>query len=459
MAGIGFELKKAVHETSYLNTIRGYMYAAIISSGPWLLSVLSLSMLGVVSIIFLPQEQRNLFAATATHSFAISLITTGFIQMVVTRYLADKLYVHDTGALAPAYVAVLLATSLVQAVLINLLMLRTSTPVDYRLATTALYIAVSGIWFSMIFLSAARDYISIVAAFVVGYLVSFLVAVFLGSRFGTSAFLAGFASGQVLLLALLSSRVFSEFESKQSVSLSTFTYIKRYPSLLIVGVIYNLAFWVDKISFWFSPEGVNVGGFLPVFPAYDTSFFLASLTIVPAMAIFIVNIETDFYNHYKGFYAAIANKQSWREILAAKEGMYQSLRKSYLTLVKVQIMIALLAIALTPLIMNLLGIPTSYWYIFRVAVLAIAVQVFLLITVLILLYLDLRGSVLIISSVFLATNVIFTLISIQFGYAWYGYGFLYASLISLIVALALLGNRFRQIEYLTFTRQPLNPGD
>ncbi len=85
------------------------------------------------------------------------------------------------------------------------------------------------------------------------------------------------------------------------------------------------------------------------------------------------------------------------------------------------------------------------------------VQVFLLVTVLLFLYLDLRGSVLIITGAFLLCNTTFTVLTIIGGYAFYGYGFLYASIISLLLAFILLDNRLRHLEFLTFVRQPLNP--
>ncbi|SRR5579884_1471961 len=457
MAGIGFELRRAVHEASYLNAIRGYLYAAVISSGPWLLAILTLSLLGVVSLGFMPQESRDLFAATTTHAFAISLITVGLVQMLVTRYLADRLYVNDLTAVAPTYVSVLVLSSLLQCMLMHLLLARTALPWDYRLPAVALYVAISGTWLSMIFLNAARDFVSIVLAFAIGFAVSFAGAIVLGPRFGPSGHLTGFAAGQVLTLALLAMRVLVEFPADGSFTLAAFAYLRRFPSLLAIGVLYNLAFWADKIVFWFSHEGVDVGSYLRVFPLYDTSFFLASLTIVPALALFIVRIETAFYEHYRAFYAAIANRRGWRDIAAAKEGMLKALPGTYLTLFKIQGAFALLTIGLTPTIMGALRVPPSYWYIFRVAVLAISVQVFLLVTVLLLLYLDLRGSVLIVSSLFLAANVVLTLLTLHLGFPYYGYGFLYASVIALVVALVLLDNRMRNLEYLTFTRQPLIP--
>lgn len=457
MAGIGFELKRAVHEASYIGTLRGYLYAAVISSGPWLLSVFTLALLGLISVAFLPSQARDLIAATATHSFAISLITTGFIQLFVTRYLADRLYLNDTEAVVPTFVSVLTLSSIVQFVVMALLLSRLSTPLDYRLPAIALYVGVSGIWLAMVFLSAARDYLAIVSAFVIGYAVSFIVALSLGRLLGPSGYLAGLATGQVTLLALLIARVLAEFEAKESFSLTVFTYARRYPALLAIGVIYSVAFWIDKIAFWYSPEGVSVNSVLNVFPPYDSSFFLATLTIVPALAIFVVNIETDFYNHYRDFYQGIMNKRGFGEIVAAKDGMVRSARASYVTLFKIQGAIALLVIAFAPSILGALGTPQSQWYMFRIAVLAMGVQVFLIHTLMVLLYLDLRGSVLIVSTVFLVSNLAFTVGSMQLGYAFYGYGFLYASVLSLVVAVPLLRNRFDRLEYLTFTRQPLIP--
>ena len=70
------------------------------------------------------------------------------------------------------------------------------------------------------------------------------------------------------------------------------------------------------------------------------------------------------------------------------------------------------------------GIPQEYWDTFRAVVFSMSGQVFLLFTTLILLCLDLRGSVLIISSVFLATNLGFAVLTILLGHQYYGYSFL-----------------------------------
>ena len=50
MAGIGFELRKILSKDSYTSTMRAYLYAGLISSGPWVLSIISVMLIGVLSL-------------------------------------------------------------------------------------------------------------------------------------------------------------------------------------------------------------------------------------------------------------------------------------------------------------------------------------------------------------------------------------------------------------------------
>ena len=45
MAGIGFELRKILSRDTYTATLHAYVYAGLISSGPWVLSIISVSVI------------------------------------------------------------------------------------------------------------------------------------------------------------------------------------------------------------------------------------------------------------------------------------------------------------------------------------------------------------------------------------------------------------------------------
>jgi polysaccharide biosynthesis protein PelG len=243
------------------------------------------------------------------------------------------------------------------------LLFSTNLPLSYRLSAVTLYVAVSEIWIAMIFLSAARDYFSIALSFAVGYLVSFVAAIGLGADFGAHAYLMGFAAGQVLTLGLLTARVLTEFETTEFFNFEFVGYFRRYPALIGIGFFYGLALWVDKIAFWLSPQGMDVGTYLKIFPPYDTIFFVASLvSFVPALVMFTVHLETDFYEYYKRFYATIQDRGGLVKLLEAKEGMARSIRTSYLALLKVQSGLVLLVVTLLAPIMHVwAGVPAVHY--------------------------------------------------------------------------------------------------
>ena len=89
MAGIGFELKKILDRQSFLSDLTAYMYAAMVSSGPWLMSILSLAVLGVYHNSQPRHIHHELFQATVVYTYAFSLILVGVVQVVATRFMAD----------------------------------------------------------------------------------------------------------------------------------------------------------------------------------------------------------------------------------------------------------------------------------------------------------------------------------------------------------------------------------
>lgn len=50
MAGIGFELRKLLKKQTYGGLLQAYAYAGIISSGPWVLSIVGILLIGVFSL-------------------------------------------------------------------------------------------------------------------------------------------------------------------------------------------------------------------------------------------------------------------------------------------------------------------------------------------------------------------------------------------------------------------------
>ena len=95
--------------------------------------------------------------------------------------------------------------------------------------------------------------------------------------------------------------------------LVSFDFLGRqsYLSLALTGFFYNLGVWVDKFVFWANPLVSDpVIGPLRASIIYDIPIFLAYLSIVPGMAVFLVRVETDFAESYDAFYHAVRSGDS-----------------------------------------------------------------------------------------------------------------------------------------------------
>jgi polysaccharide biosynthesis protein PelG len=88
--------------------------------------------------------------------------------------------------------------------------------------------------------------------------------------------------------------------------------------------------------------------------------------------------------------------------------------------------------------------------IFRLGVLGSFFQVLILFATIILSYFDCRRTNMWIFVFYLATNTLFTLITIQMGYSYYGYGFFLASALTFFLAAALLLSHVRKLPYHAF---------
>jgi uncharacterized membrane protein len=95
--------------------LEGYLYATVISSGPWVLSVLCLAGLGHLLLTAGAPSPLICFSGSAlVYCYAFSLIVTGPIQMVTTRYLADCYYVENEKITVPCLCLPLGLTLIVQ---------------------------------------------------------------------------------------------------------------------------------------------------------------------------------------------------------------------------------------------------------------------------------------------------------------------------------------------------------
>ncbi len=86
MAGIGFELKRLItHEGGLLSRIRGYAIASLVSSGPWIVTILGLLFAAGLALFYLAKRGGFELAGPAIPMILIALVVLGLLGVVVAR--------------------------------------------------------------------------------------------------------------------------------------------------------------------------------------------------------------------------------------------------------------------------------------------------------------------------------------------------------------------------------------
>jgi uncharacterized membrane protein len=451
MAGIGFELRKLLRRDDLLGILQGYGHSALAATGPWLLTILTLAGIGFLGRNQIQPDDLLEFRLIVIYNFALSLVMTGPVVMVATRYLADAIYakkVDGAPSMMLGYMMIIFGIGCVTVVPFYFFYAKLSHTVAV-LAIVNFFI-VSAIWLITAFLSALKNYSDITRSFAFGTGAALISAALLAHFGSTAAMLLGFSLGLGLVLFSLIARVFAEYPYPVTNPFQFGRYFKKYWQLALSGLVYNMAIWVDKWIMWFAPQRERLRSGLIMYPDYDSALFLAYLTIVPAIAAFVMIVETDFFENYLRFYRNIENHASYPEIARAQEGIIASILRGSRTLIVLQGSICVATIILSPKLFSLLRIDFSQIGMFRIGVLGAFFHTLLLALTIVLSYFDLRTMTLKIHIFFLVTNAFFTYVTMQMGFSYYGFGYFISALATFALAFLAVAHYAGRLTYQTF---------
>jgi polysaccharide biosynthesis protein PelG len=456
MAGIGFELRKLLRRDSLLGMMQAYAYAGIISSGPWVLSILGILVIGLMSVsIVVPGFLITQFQVSVTYLIAVSLVLTGIVQLAFTRFTADRLFEKRRDMILPNFNGLLLAVTVVSGGLgmLAILLLFPGESLLYRLLMLTGFVTVSNIWVATIFLSGMKEYKAILILFGVGYSATVLLALLM-RRLGLEGLLAGFVLGQFVLLLGMIILILRNYPSSRFISFDFIDKRYLYPTLVAVGFFYNLGIWMDKFMFWlYSSTSQPIIGPLRASVIYDMPVFLAYLSIIPGMAVFLVKMETDFVEYYDRFYDAVRSGGSLEYIEEMRNEMVYIVRQGIYQIVKIQTLVVLILLVSGDALLDFLKISDLYLPLFFVNLVSASLQVVFLGLLNVFFYLDKRRVVLFLTAGFVFLNGTFTMVTLALGPKFYGYGFALALLVIIMAAMYLLDQKLDSLEYDTFMLQ------
>ena len=454
MAGIGFELRKYLDEDSFSGTLKAYGFAGLISAGPWVLSILGVMLIGIVALSQkVGGREVEQFTTSVTWIMGSSLILSGLLQLVFTRFIADRLFEGRDHLINPNLFGALLLTTLVSGVLGLLLLITVfNESFSYEFLMLSNFVTLNNVWIVVIFVAGLKKFKLILYSFAAGYATTVCLSILL-IPYGINGLLGGLLAGHAVLLFTMLAVVLPEAPVVNTVRADFLRRKQIFPVLIFVGLFYNLGIWIDKLMFWTFPgTSEAVIGPLRASLIYDLPIFLAYLSIIPGMAVFLLRIETDFAEAYDGFFNAVRGNASLQEIETLGNEMILAVREGIFQIIRVQGITVLVLYMLGPKIIAWLGISDKFIHLYYIDLIGVAAQVLMLAVLNVLFYLDRLSDAFWLTLTLLISNAAFTWITLQMGPMYYGYGFGLSMTLTAFVGIFLLSSELENIEFRTFMR-------
>jgi uncharacterized membrane protein len=458
MAGVGFSLRALGRGPGYAGLLRLYGAAALVSSGPWLLSVAGLLLIGLLGRQF-SADARSVerFQVCVTWLLASSLVLSGPLQLQLTRYVADQVYLRRPERITPNLFGalVVMSSAALFAAAAAAYWFR-GEALGFQLLLALGFVTLCNVWIVTCVLTGLRRHGPVLWSFGVGYGVMLALCPVL-ARFGERGLLGAFVAGQASLLLVGLRAITRELGFSEPIAWGCLQRQAIRVDLLLVGLFYNLGIWADKLVFWLNPASSRqVAGFFRASDVYDLPVFLAYLTIVPGMAVFLVRIEADFAERNAAFYTAIRDGAPLVRIMPLLGAMTDAVRTALADIARTQLGAMLVCLWVGPWLLAAFHISELHLPLFFVDVLGVLLQVLLLTAISVFFYLDRCRLVAKLTVLFSITNALATWVSYQLGPRYYGWGFVFAAALTLAVALAALDRTLRFLLRDTFLLQPVS---
>jgi uncharacterized membrane protein len=456
MAGIGFELRRLGKRDEILGPVAAIAHAAVVAAGPWLYTVIAILLIGEAAGPVIGEEALATFRVLVVYVFSLSLAGTIPVAMVGTRVLADGLYRRQYEDIRALYALTLLGgagATLALSCGVFLVILKT-TP-DVALVGIAAAQAVSMVWVGLAFCGAVRDYLQVTLAFVSGLLAAVGLAVVAALHgLGPVAMTWGFATGFLIVFLWLTARFAATFpapcHSLTAARAAFWARLRGSPSLAIGALAGGLSVWADKWIIWASGYGERVDAGLIHAPLYDGPMFIASLTVVPALALFVTSLETTFFDRYRTYFLSIDNHATLKTIRAQAEILERETIRTLAGIMVVQTALCIIVVLTAPAIVQAVGLEFRQIGTLRMGTVGALFQYLFMSCSALLIFFDATRIYAVLQLAFLISLAGLTLVLSRLGTSTLGAGYMAACIVAGFTSLFALLRVLKSIDFRVF---------
>ena len=359
MAGIGFELRKAIVSPRGPKRSGGYFSAAFTCFGGMLIGIILLSLIQfAANRAGISQSTRDLFMSYITNAMFISMLASSVLSQVVSRYVSDMLYEGLYEAIMPSLIGCVLLTLAIGGIVFFSMILASALPVIDAIALMLLFATLCLCWVLMNYISLLRDYQQITLAFVAALIIAGMAVLLFSflSWMKPTAMLLILIIAYSTVDALLFRALYRGFPVDDGGIFDFLKWLKRNPALSATGLLMELGllghFW---LTWYLSAQGIHMQGLFVCSPSYDFPAIIAYFCTIPAMVYFIAVFETDFYEHYHEYLSQLTDGRT-SAVDHARNEIISSIRRGIRNFSAIQIISCLLFITIGAKLLSVLNI-------------------------------------------------------------------------------------------------------
>lgn len=354
MAGIGFRLDKIMRSGRLGPASAAFGYGVVLAAGQWLIAVIGIAAISVVAAGRLDQALIVDFRVVVVFAVMLAMIAVAPVVLSATRLVSDALFDERPQEVPSVLIGAIVIAS-VLALVLGAVVLFGVMRLEVWFGASALLLVTlfAQLWVIAGFAGAVQQVGWVTAAYVLGGIMSIIGAVWAGFA-GNSALhmVLGYSLGLGLTVGLLLLRVLMAFpfpmpELGRSLT-AALAAMRLFWPLSTGALAVALGLWVDKWIVWGSALGLRAPSGLVHSPAYDAAVFFGLLSMIPGLALLVIQLETRFYAEFRGFITGILAHAPLHEIEAAAERFCGSTLSRLHRVLGLQAAISLALIALCP---------------------------------------------------------------------------------------------------------------
>ena len=428
MAGIGYELKKIFKEGSITRLASGIAYSTVVTIGPTILvigTILSLYMLlGLVSVSY---YERELLSSTILYGFIFSLLFTAPFNGIMSRYIADKIYEEKFEDILPSFYTGIFLNVLLGSIpaipfIYRLIVVGGVDPI-FAFVSYSFFMSLIITFYSMIYLSATKDYKMIALFYIVGMGLAFCLSI-LFNYIGISiidSILYGITIGFLTISILEFSYMKKYFTVNSGNYWDSLAYFREHKDIWISNLFYILGLYIHNFVFWTHASNNVIAKSYVSMQNYDMASTLAMFTNISTIILFTVMAETKFHTKYQGYNESVIGK-TLHEINMTKNSMFKLLVQQLRYILSIQFIITATIFLIGILLFPRLGFGGSILIMYPSLVAAFLSIFLMYCNIIFMFYFNDNKSAKYTSIIFCLAVLIGSLFSINFTENYYGLG-------------------------------------